>query len=112
MSLDHNVIHVCFHIPTDLSEQALLNHPHKCGSGNLQAEWHCDIIEAAKRGDKRCLYFVGSVQTDLVVPGVGIQKGQTLAPCSRVDYLVDARERKVVFRAGPIDMVEIDAHAK
>ena len=49
---------------------------------------------------------------DLVVPGVGIQKGQTLAPRSRVDYLVDAWERKVVLWVGPIDMLEVNAHAK
>ena len=71
-----------------------------------------DVTEAPKWGDKSCLYFVGPVQTDLVVPGVGVQKGQTLASCSRVDYLIDARERKVIFRACPIDMFEVNAHAK
>ena len=95
-----------------LSEQTLLDHPHECGSGVLQIEWHSDITEAPKWGDESCFYLIGSIQTDLMIPGISVQKGQTLAPRSRVDYLVDARERKVIFRAGPIDMLEINAHTK
>ena len=47
-----------------------------------------------------------------MIPGIGVQKGQALTPRSRVGYLVDAGERKMIFRAGPIDMFKVNAHAK
>ena len=40
---DHDVIHVRLHIPTDLSEQALLDHSHERGSGIFKTEWLGDI---------------------------------------------------------------------
>ena len=70
--LDHNIIHVCFHIPTDLSEQTLLNHPHECGSGILEAEWHGDITEAPEWSDESCFDLIGSIQTDMMVTGIGV----------------------------------------
>ena len=89
-----------------------MNHPHERGSGILETEWHGDITEAPEWSDESCFYLIGSIQSDLMIPGIGVQKGQALTPRSRVDYLVDAGERKVIFRAGPIDMLEINAHAK
>ena len=65
---------------TDLSEQALLNHPHECGADIFETKWHGDIAKAPKWGDESCFYLVGSVQTDLVVPEVGVQKGQRSHP--------------------------------
>ena len=47
-----------------------------------------------------------------MVPGISIQERQSLTSRSRVDYLVDAGKTKMIFRAGRIDMLEIDAHAK
>ena len=71
-----------------------------------------DITEVPKWSDESCFYLIGSIQSDLMIPGISVQKGQVLTPRSRVDYLVDAGERKVIFRAGPIDMLEVNAHAK
>ena len=95
-----------------MSEQTLLNHPHERGSGILEAEWHGDITEAPEWGDESCFDLVGSKQMDLMVPGISVQERQSLTSRSRVDYLVDAGKRKMIFRAGPIDMLKIDAHAK
>ena len=89
-----------------------MNHPHERGSGILETEWHGDIAEAPEWSDESCLDLVGSIQTDLMVPGIGVQGRQSLTSHGRVDYLVDAGERKMIFRAGPIDMFEINAHAK
>ena len=47
-----------------------------------------------------------------MVPRVRVQKGQSLTSRSRVDYLIDVGEREVIFRAGPIDMLEVNAHAE
>ena len=55
--------------------------------------------------------LIGSKQSDLMVPGIGVQERQSLTSHSRVDYLVDAGERKMIFRAGPIDMFKVNAHA-
>ena len=49
---------------------------------------------------------------DLMVPGISVQERKSLTSRSRVDYLVDAGKRKMIFRAGSIDMLKIDAHAK
>ena len=76
------------------------------------AEWHGDITEAPKWSDESCFYLIGSIQSDLMIPGISVQKGQALTPHSRVNNLTDAREREVIFRAGPIDMLEVNAHAK
>ena len=89
-----------------------MNHSHKRSSGILEAEWHGDIAEAPEWSDESCFYLIGSVQTDLMVTGIGISKRQALASRSRVDYLVDAGERKMIFRAGPIDVLEINAHSE
>ena len=89
-----------------------MNHPHKCGTSVLETEWYGDIAEAPEWSDESCFDFVRSIQTDLMIPGIGVQKGQSLTPRSRVDNLVDTGERKMIFRAGPIDMLEINAHAK
>ena len=48
----------------------------------------------------------------MMIPGIGVQKGQALTPRSRVDDLVVEGERKMIFWAGPIDMLEVNAHAK
>ena len=89
-----------------------MNHSHERGSGVLEAERYGDITEASEWSDESCFYLIGSIQSDLMIPGIGVQKGQALTPRSRVDYLVDAREREMIFWAGPIDMFEINAHAK
>ena len=81
-----------------------MNHSHERGSGILETEWHGDMAEAPEWSDESCFDFVRSIQTDLMIPGIGVR--------SRVDNLVDARERKMIFWAGPIDMFEIYAHAK
>ena len=47
-----------------------------------------------------------------MIPGISVQKGQTLTPRSQIDYFIDVRERKMILQAGPIDMLEINAHAK
>ena len=47
-----------------------------------------------------------------MIPGIHVQKRQTLTPRSRIDNLVDAGERKMIFRTCPIDMLEVNAHAK
>ena len=112
MRLDHNVIHVCFHIPTDLSEQALLYHAHECGTSILETKGHSNIAKAPEWGDESCFYLIGPIQSDLMVPGICIQERQPLTSRSRVDYLVDAGKRKMIFRAGLIDMLEINAHAE
>ena len=57
-------------------------------------------------------YLIGSIQSDLMIPGIGVQKRQPLTSRSRVDDLIDAGERKMIFRAGPIDMFKVNAHAK
>ena len=95
-----------------LSEQALLYHVHECGTSILETKGHGNVAKAPERGDESCFYFVGSIQLDLVGPGICVQKGQSLTSRSRVDYLVDAGERKMIFRAGPIDMFKVNAHAK
>ena len=112
MRLDHNVIHICFHIPIDLSEQALLYHAHECGTSILESKGHGDITKAPEWGDESYFYFIGSIQSDLMVPGICIQERQPLTSCSRVDYLIDARKREVILRAGPIDMLEVDTHTE
>ena len=93
-------------------EQTLLNHPHECGSGILEAECHGDITKAPKWGDESRFDLIGPKQMDLMVHGISVQERQSLTSRSRVDYLVDAGKRKMSFRAGPIDMLKIDAHAK
>ena len=47
---------------TDLSEQALLNHAHECGTNILEAKGHINIAEKPERGDESCLYLIGSIQ--------------------------------------------------
>ena len=47
-----------------------------------------------------------------MVLGVHIKKTQALASRSRVNYLVDVGERKMIFQAGLIDMLEIDTHTE
>ena len=93
-----------------MSEQALLYHAHECGTGILETKRHSNIAKAPEWGDKSCFYFVGSIQSNLMVPEVCIQKGQSLTSRGRVNYLIDAREREVIFRAGPIDMLEVNTH--
>ena len=70
--LDHDVIHVRLHIPTDFGEQTLLNHPHECGSDILETERHGNITEAPEWNDEGCFDLVRSIQTDLMVPGIGV----------------------------------------
>ena len=101
-----------FHIPSDLSEQALLYHAHECGTRILETKGHSNIGKAPEQGDESCFYFVGSIQSDLVVPGICVQKGQSLTSRSRVDYLIDAGKREVIFWAGPIDMLEVNTHTE
>ena len=95
-----------------MSEQALLNHAHECGTSILEAKGHGDITKAPKRGDEGSLDLIGSKQSDLMVPEISIQEGQSLAPHNRVDYLVDAGQRKMIFRAGLIDVLEVNTHSK
>ena len=64
--------YVCFYVPTDLGEQTLLNHPHERGSSILEAEGHGDITESPEWSDESCFYLVRPVQTDLMVPGIGV----------------------------------------
>ena len=73
---------------------------------------HGDIAKAPEWGDEGCFYFIGTIQSDLMISGICIYERQVLAHCGRVNNLIDARERKVIFRAGPIDMLEINAHTK
>ena len=101
-----------FHVPTDLSEQALLDHAHERGTSILEAKGHGDITKAPERGDEGSFDLNGSKESDLMVPGIGIQEGQSLTPRSRVDYPVDAGQREMIFREGPIDMLEINAHSE
>ena len=61
---------------------------------------------------KAVFYLIESIQSDLMIPGIGVQKRQSLAPRNLVDDLVDAGERNMIFRAGPVDMLEVNAHAK
>ena len=61
---------------------------------------------------KAVFYLIGSIQSDLMIPGIGVQEGQMLTPRSRVDYLVDAGDRKMIFEEGPIDMFKVNARAK
>ena len=89
-----------------------MNHPHECGSSILQAEWHGDITETPEWGDESRFDLIRSKQTDLMVPGISVQERKSLTSRSRVDYLVDAGERKVIFRASPIDMLEVNALPK
>ena len=86
----HYVIHICFHIPTDLSEQALLNHAYECGTSILEAKGHSNIAKAPKLGDESCLFLIESIQSDLMVPGISVQEGQTLTSHSQIDNLIDA----------------------
>ena len=61
---------------------------------------------------KAVFYLIGSIQMDLMIPGISVQKGQVLTSHCRVNNLIDAGEREVIFQAGPIDMLEINAHMK
>ena len=70
--LDHNIIHVCFDIPTDLIKKALLDHTHDSGASILQTKRHGDIAETPERGDEGHLYFIWAKQTDLLVTRVCI----------------------------------------
>ena len=47
-----------------------------------------------------------------MIARVGIEKRQTLATRSRIDSLIYAGERKMVFRADLIEMLEVDAHSE
>ena len=84
----------------------------KCGTDILEAEGHSNIAKIPERGDESCFYLIGSIQSDLMIPGISVQKRQSLTSRSRVDYLVDAGEGKMIFRARPIDMFKVNAHAK
>ena len=53
------VIHVCFHIPTNLSEQALLNHAHECGTSIFEAKGHSNIAKTPEWGDESCFFSSG-----------------------------------------------------
>jgi hypothetical protein len=60
--------------------QTLLHHAHESGAGVLETEWHGDIAETPEWGDKSCFYFIWPIQSDLVVPGVRIQKNSRSHP--------------------------------
>ena len=95
-----------------LSEQALLYHVHECGTSILETKGHGDITKTPEWGDESCFYLIGPIQSDLMVPGVSVQKGQSLTSRSRVNYLIDAGEREVIFRACPIYMLEVNTHTE
>jgi hypothetical protein len=80
----------------------------KCGPSIFQPEWHSD--KKHEWGDERCFYFIRTIHSDLVVPGVRIQKRQPLTPGRIIYYLIYAREREMILLAGPIDVFKIDTH--
>ena len=41
-------------------------------SEHIDDEWHGNITEAPKWSDESCFDLVRSIQTDLMVPGIGI----------------------------------------
>ena len=61
MRLNHDVIHVCFHILTDLSDQALMNHAHERGTSIIEAKGHSNIAKTPKQDDESRFYLVGSI---------------------------------------------------
>ena len=85
---------------------------HMNGTSILETKGHGNIAKAPEWGDESCFYFIGSIQSDLMIPRICVQKGQSLTSRGRVNYLIDAREREVIFRAGPIDMLEVNTHTE
>ena len=70
------------------------------------SEWLANVVMVPKK-EKSLRMCIDFKHINRVCP-----KDHFPLPRSRVDYLVDAGERKMIFRAGPIDMFEVDAHAK
>ena len=60
------------------------------GIGILQTKWHGDIAKTPEWGDEGRFYFIGSIQMDLMIPGIRIQKRQMLTPRSLVNNLINA----------------------
>jgi hypothetical protein len=92
--------------------QTLLNHAHESGTSIFKTEWHSDIAETPEWGDKGSFYFIWPIQSDLVVPGVRIQKRQSFTTRSGIYDLINAGEREMILGADPIDVLEIDAHSE
>ena len=92
--------------------QTLLDHAHESGTGIFETEGHGDIAETREWGDKRCFYFIWPIQSNLVVPGVRIQKRQSLTTHGGIYDLIYAGEREMILGADPIDVLKINAHSE
>ena len=70
--------------------EALLHAPLVGGASVLQTERHGHVAVRTIRGDKRGRELIGIFHYDLVIAGVGIQKGEDLTTRGGVNYLVYA----------------------
>ena len=88
LSLDDDVVDVDVYVPADLWLEALLHAALEGGACVLQVERHCRVTIGPKRGDEGGHEPVGWVQLDLVVAGIGIQKGQQVAAGRGTNHLI------------------------
>ena len=95
----------------NLVNEALLHAPLVGGANVLQAKRHGYVAVRTIQGDERGCELIGLFHHDLVIARVGIQKGEDLTTQGGVNYLVYARQRKVILRTSFVEANIINAHS-
>lgn len=88
---DQNIIHINFHISTNLISENFVHEPLISGSNIFKSKRHEEIAECFARDDEVDLIFVLLDQENLIITLLNLQESQEFVPDSRINQLIDLR---------------------
>ena len=99
-AFNHYVVDIDFHGSTYLIDEHLIHQMLVGCSYVFQAERHHPITVLAFLNDKRHVFFVSQIHTNLVIPQKSIHKAEYFVTDKGIHKLVDSMERENILWAG------------
>ena len=103
------IVKISFHNLSDVME-SIRHSPLEGGSNIFEAERHFLIGEGAPRADESCFVLIFGFDLDLVIPRESIHKGEDFISRTVIQYLINERHGKVVFRTCLVQISKISAN--